>query len=1116
MTTHAPWEPAFAGAAAALQQLLKALQGEEVQDWEVVVASAERKAEQSQESSVSVVTSKHAGQSGILRRTGVTLTASTTNVRAEQQERSSQKPASVHYQEKQQSSAAADFERSSSRAYEGTGVRHSPGAAKGKPASHLGELEQTLRHPTGPGAGEWDQLRLQLTGLLQQDSSNLTSSVQAPAVGRSRNFASMTPMTAMTTARTDVSESDALIQAKAGGIVDDIVQTCADLEQAMATASTTGSLPQLTSSTAVSSALPSARWSARAAEAAVVSARAAESAAAQAAAASALAAKEAARAAAAAKAASGCYNGFVDWLVLDPPRKQEALPLGSSSASVSTRPHQSSSKDVEDDSSESEDDPNEGISQHSLVKAKENVQLPDIDLNARIGLKEWRLILQELDLDPDEGGEIFQRICATAAPQHREEESYPVGEFLVELHIEEDDAEGLQSFATALQKAKQEAALGHQAKRVATNKRSAARTLFDKVLRELSSSGCHADRAWELVASGQVKLSKAEQGIIESSWQDKQAEFLRQAREYLIQPPVVNATAGQVVCAQRCCALVEDIVKTHKAAGTQFTDPDWDMTQMPAFVLYVDKERPGYDCTVGVPAGYKRLTEIVKDSASGGLGDIRASGLGSLFGGSKLAKSEPKEEMKPVVFKDGVGAGDIVQGQIGTCFLLGAIGAIAGHNSKAIKHLFLSYDVDVGVYGIRLNNNGEWVHVIVDDWFPVDENGELLYSRCRDPQEVWIPLLEKAFCKLHTCFEMCDGGKPSEAVASFFGGVSGHFNIKRAHRKHPDRYYTLLKQARDRGWLLTTGFQQQAGKQVEGSGKCGEGMLANGLIAGHAYAVLRVAEAEGQCLVCCLNPWGTGEWTGKWSDRNEYGEWTPSMKKAVNYHKADDGRFWMSIEDFVECSSGVDYARTFGPNWQKISHYKRFASKRMIGAAKRDCNGRRSDQISFSKGDSIEIYECSSEWWRGKVVGTEAEGYFRGAFVEVKDKPVMRFDLVGTVDKEHESMKVVLMLMQPNSCMQRRFRTRSEDGLNYKDTKYGHLQFIVIGPDGNVAFKREGKKRCVWGELDLPGGGLWKVYALSVDGHGGQCTIRAYLKNGTAVLKEVTGATFSEVKGLLL
>lgn len=46
----------------------------------------------------------------------------------------------------------------------------------------------------------------------------------------------------------------------------------------------------------------------------------------------------------------------------------------------------------------------------------------------------------------------------------------------------------------------------------------------------------------------------------------------------------------------------------------------------------------------------------------------------------------------------------------------------------------------------------------------------------------------------------------------------------------------------------------------------------NGILQNHAYGVLDFVEVKGAKLVRIRNPWGQGEWKGKWSDGSK--EWT--------------------------------------------------------------------------------------------------------------------------------------------------------------------------------------------------------------------------------------------------
>eukprot|EP00929_Paragymnodinium_shiwhaense_P057920 TRINITY_DN2900_c1_g1_i1.p1 TRINITY_DN2900_c1_g1~~TRINITY_DN2900_c1_g1_i1.p1 ORF type:complete len:1079 (-),score=306.06 TRINITY_DN2900_c1_g1_i1:91-3216(-) len=764
---------------------------------------------------------------------------------------------------------------------------------------------------------------------------------------------------------------------------------------------------------------------------------------------------------------------------------------------------------VEDGQSEEESDDDVGallvqeMTQRKTLSKEELMKL-GVDLDRRIGWDEWQFILRELDIDEDEGKGMHERVQADFASKGESDgDGFPLSCYLLELHINLSDRESVEAIGRAAHAAKDNLER-LRAQKLAAGGAGATLTMFNKIVRALDFGSFKAEDSWKLVSDGKVALSKVEQEHLKV-WKGQEKQFVEKVKHFMLEAPVVNANAGQTLCNEQCIAEVDAIIKRCKAEGTQYTDPDWDFQLSPEECLYVDRSSPGWDCTVARPTKFRRLPAIVKSSSS----SSSTSAVSSLFGGfsSSSASKAPK---KPLLFKGGVKAGDIVQGQIGTCYLLGAMGAIAAHGEDMIEKLFVRYDVDVGVYGIRFCIDGEWTYVIIDDLMPVDESGGLLYARCQDPQEVWVPLLEKAFCKAHTCYEMCDGGESSEAVFALLGGVGGKFKIKGQYKRFPEKYFHLLQGAREKGWLLTTGFQNPGDDAAVLSGKCGEAVLSSGLTEGHAYSVLGVVEACGNQLVCCRNPWGTGEWQGMWSDNNAYQEWTPQMKKATGYLGLDDGMFWMSVEDFVQHSTGVEYSRTFGPNWKKCTQYAKFQKRKVMATATKDHWPKRTDELSFSAGDQIEIKDFVSNYWFGQLANSEEEGYFPGNFVEVNDRPVARFDLVGTRFKTASQMTVVVMLMQPNVYRERKFYKRREDGQNYKDTRYAHVQLIVIHPDGSVACKKEGQERCVWTELILPGGGLWKIYALSRDGSGNRFSLRVYVKDGSVSLKEVPGSTFAE------
>jgi len=731
-----------------------------------------------------------------------------------------------------------------------------------------------------------------------------------------------------------------------------------------------------------------------------------------------------------------------------------------------------------DDGDDTDDDGNNDMMEKQVELG--NVTL---DLTQKLQKQDFVMLAVRLGEDKREAGDTFDELEARLKEEKEDVgDGIELHEFMMDLQIEMEDKEALIVLAQKMgevwaQRDKKEADPQE------AHANSALNVGIDKLLRKGVDFHRPVEDSWKLFEEDIVNLSDASKDMI-NQYKDKQAEFLELVKKHDYDPPMLHCNAGQTGNREKCVHSVDKIIKDCKAAGTKFTDPEWDMMKDPRGVLYVDKKAPGFDCTVGKPAAYKRLTEITKN---------------------------------PVVFKGGIKAGDIRQGQIGTCFLLGAVGAIAGNCGKALKKIFIKYDTEIGVYGIRLNLDGEWVHVIVDDVFPVNSYGQLLYAGCKDVDETWVPLMEKAFCKLHTCYEMCDGGRPSEAIASFFGGASGRFIVDKKQKEDPKLYFKVLKQARDRGWLLTTGFNPpKAGAAGGAQGKCGEAVLASGLVGGHVYSVLKMVEAGGVQLVQCRNPWGTGEWTGKWSDANKHGEWTPEMVKACDKSFEDDGKFWMAIEDFVADTNGVDFARVFGPQWKKISHYRRFSSKGDLKAtAQWAYKAGAEDEISFDAKEEVEVESFNKGWWFGHTANHPTNGFFPGNYVKINDRPVARFDLFGEPYEGKTSMSVAILMMQPNSHLHRKFYKRKEDGLNYKDTSYPRVSLVVLDADGNKAMKKEGKKRILSGDFELKGKGVWRVYAYSVDGTGADFCLRAYVKDGNATFKEVDGCQITEIANII-
>nr|XP_008124128.1 PREDICTED: calpain-13 isoform X1 [Anolis carolinensis] len=246
----------------------------------------------------------------------------------------------------------------------------------------------------------------------------------------------------------------------------------------------------------------------------------------------------------------------------------------------------------------------------------------------------------------------------------------------------------------------------------------------------------------------------------------------------------------------------------------------------------------------------------------------------------------------PRLFVDGVNRADILQGQIGDCWVLAALGSLT-RQQRFLKNVIPKdqgfEDSYAGIFHFRFWQFGDWVDVVIDDRLPfLDDN--FLFVHPRSKNEFWPPLLEKAYAKLRGSYTNLDQGYLTEALVDFTGGVEMPFNLKNP----PDSLFEMLKTAAESGCLM--GCTTPKGKFP------GNIQLENGIVQLHAYTVIWATEVpymDGkERLVRLWNPYGNTEWKGAWSDRSVEWQHVPIPYRKKLYEDKDDGEFWISYKDF--------------------------------------------------------------------------------------------------------------------------------------------------------------------------------------------------------------------------
>ncbi|KZP28279.1 cysteine proteinase [Athelia psychrophila] len=375
-------------------------------------------------------------------------------------------------------------------------------------------------------------------------------------------------------------------------------------------------------------------------------------------------------------------------------------------------------------------------------------------------------------------------------------------------------------------------------------------------------------------------------------------------------------TAEYEKATARCLAKVQSIAKDCKSRNFRFRDISWDLEKTRHTCLHtpdVTPDEPKY-----TPAAVRRVSQIFKN---------------------------------PVFFEGGRASADVVQGACDDCGFLSAIAAVSTREGL-IEKLCVARDEKVGIYGFIFCVDGDWRDVIIDDqlfiksprWESLDAKQQALYhgdrdkyegvgrkgssilyfAKSRSENETWVPLIEKAFAKLHGDYQSLIGQSTNEAIEDLTGGISDSIYLNDI--MDPDLFWEkyLLRASDD--MLFSCFIDAPKGTPTNSS-------YVRGIVMDHAYAVLKAIEFRGKRFLKIRNPWGKSEWKGRWSDGSEEwnGEWLDALK-ALDHSFGDDGVFVMEYCDFLEHWEGIERTQLFNSTWVQSSQWLNVRSRPLPSA----------------------------------------------------------------------------------------------------------------------------------------------------------------------------------------
>ena len=296
---------------------------------------------------------------------------------------------------------------------------------------------------------------------------------------------------------------------------------------------------------------------------------------------------------------------------------------------------------------------------------------------------------------------------------------------------------------------------------------------------------------------------------------------------------------------------------------------------------------------------------------------------------------------------------DVMQGNLGDCWFISALALVAIRDDlfgiMVCEDKFPEYE-KYGLFVFRMFRNCKVHHIIIDDKVPCMErsNGHCIpaFARCRNPDEFWVSLVEKAYAKLNIRYINLTSGFIDEALQDLSGLAPEmmRFSTETDHETFWQMFktlsYTDSLMGASLNFLGRRDIPDEVKRELQTEAKH------HGIQYGHAYGVLDVREvpdpSDPQTVYRFLrikNPWGKKnnmEWNGDWCDTDP--NWTDEMKEMYNKigrehptkfdldemeHKwgRNDNIFIMQFEDFLTYFNTLMNVRDFPDEWSGIRYF---------------------------------------------------------------------------------------------------------------------------------------------------------------------------------------------------
>ncbi|EAN94846.1 putative cysteine peptidase, Clan CA, family C2 [Trypanosoma cruzi] len=271
------------------------------------------------------------------------------------------------------------------------------------------------------------------------------------------------------------------------------------------------------------------------------------------------------------------------------------------------------------------------------------------------------------------------------------------------------------------------------------------------------------------------------------------------------------------------------------------------------------------------------------------------------------------------LFRSGVHPTNIDEGDLGDSWFIGAVATLAEFPDR-VRDIFRhpvsieegKMEREVGVYRVNLNKNGWWTNVIIDDYLPCMGGCPKFARSKRDPMELWVSLLQKAYAKIHGGYGFIIAGDPLHALQDLSGYPCSSFNnaLAEARVTGGGELFENLFQYSNLGYqVLFVAPTRETLNRGAMDGVSESTYARVGLRLGHVYSVLKLLffPEYNLRLVQLRNPWyrdGDAIWNGFWKKGDRKWKQYSDVSAACNYTEENDFTFYLEWDEVLRFFMG--------------------------------------------------------------------------------------------------------------------------------------------------------------------------------------------------------------------